>query len=378
VRIGGTGPAPWTGARRSLGPGRRRAVHADGRAAGRSTSPASPARTKGNLTVPSTLTLAKALNAGLRAAMTADEKVVVMGEDVGRLGGVFRITDGLLADFGETRVIDTPLAESAIIGTAIGMAMRGFRPVCEIQFDGFVYPAFNQIVTQLAKIHYRTRGRVRLPVTVRIPFGGGIGAVEHHSESPEAYFCHTAGLKVVACSTPGDAHTMIRQAVAADDPVIFLEPKRRYWDKEDVRTGAPLSTATPLHMSRVVRAGDDATLVAYGPMVRTCLDAAAAMAGEGRELEVIDLRTLSPLDLGPVLTSVRRTGRCVVVHEAPSNVSLSAEIAARVTEAAFYSLEAPVLRVTGCDTPYPPSRLEEHYLPDVDRILDAIDRSFQY
>ncbi|WP_416210951.1 alpha-ketoacid dehydrogenase subunit beta [Frankia sp. Cr2] len=326
----------------------------------------------------STLTLAKALNTGLRTAMAADDKVVVMGEDVGRLGGVFRITEGLLADFGEARVIDTPLAESAIIGTAIGMAMRGFRPVCEIQFDGFVYPAFDQIVTQLAKIHYRTRGRVRVPVTVRIPFGGGIGAVEHHSESPEAYFCHTAGLKVVACSSPTDAHTMIQQAVAADDPVIFFEPKRRYWEKGDVETDEPLAGAIPLHTSRVVRTGDDATLVAYGPMVRTCLDAATAMADEGRELEVIDLRTLSPLDLTPVLASVRRTGRCVVVHEAPSNVSLSAEIAARVSEAAFYSLEAPVLRVTGYDTPYPPARLEEHYLPDVDRVLDAVDRSFQY
>ncbi|WP_250284524.1 MULTISPECIES: alpha-ketoacid dehydrogenase subunit beta [unclassified Frankia] len=327
---------------------------------------------------PSTLTLAKALNAGLRAAMEDDPRVVVMGEDVGRLGGVFRVTDGLLADFGEDRVIDTPLAESAIIGTAIGLAMRGFRPVCEIQFDGFVYPAFDQIVTQLAKMHYRTRGRVHLPVTVRIPFGGGIGAVEHHSESPEAYFCHTAGLKVVACSNPVDAHTMIRQAVAADDPVIFFEPKRRYWEKAEVTTGLPLSTATPLHVSRVVRTGEDATLVAYGPMVRTCLDAAAVMAEEGRELEVIDLRTLSPLDLSPVFASVRRTGRLVVVHEAPSNVSLSAEIAARVTEKAFYSLEAPVLRVTGYDTPYPPSRLEEHYLPDVDRVLDAVDRSFDY
>ncbi|AEH11720.1 MULTISPECIES: alpha-ketoacid dehydrogenase subunit beta [Frankiaceae] len=326
----------------------------------------------------STLTLAKALNAGLRTAMDDDPRVVVMGEDVGRLGGVFRITDGLLADFGEERVIDTPLAESAIIGTAIGLAMRGFRPVCEIQFDGFVYPAFDQIVTQLAKMYYRTRGRVRLPVTVRIPCGGGIGAVEHHSESPEAYFCHTAGLKVVACSNPVDAHTMIRQAVATDDPVIFFEPKRRYWDKAEVTTGLPLSAAAPLHVSRVVRPGDDATLVAYGPMVRTCLDAAAVMAEEGRELEVIDLRTLSPLNLSPVFASVRRTGRLVVVHEAPSNVSLSAEIAARVTEKAFYSLEAPVLRVTGYDTPYPPSRLEERYLPDVDRVLDAVDRSFSY
>jgi pyruvate dehydrogenase E1 component beta subunit len=326
----------------------------------------------------STLTLAKALNSGLRSAMAANERIVVMGEDVGRLGGVFRVTDGLQDAFGADRVIDTPLAESAIIGTAIGLAMRGFRPVCEIQFDGFVYPAFDQIVSQLAKMRYRSGGRVALPVTVRIPFGGGIGAVEHHSESPEAYFCHTAGLRVVSCSNPADANTMIRQAVASDDPVIFFEPKRRYWDKAEIDPDAPLDAAPPLHASRTVRAGADATLVAYGPMVRTCLDAADAMAEEGRSLEVIDLRSLSPLDLDPVLASVRRTGRCVVVHEAPSNVSVSAEIAARVSEDAFYSLEAPVLRVTGFDTPYPPSRLEEHYLPDVDRILDAVDRSLAF
>jgi pyruvate dehydrogenase E1 component beta subunit len=332
------------------------------------------------------MTLAGALNDGLRAAMEADPKVVLMGEDVGRLGGVFRVTDGLRARFGEKRVIDTPLAESAIIGTAIGLAMRGFRPVCEIQFDGFVYPAFDQIVSNLAKLHYRSSGLVRMPVTIRIPVGGGIGAVEHHSESPEAYFCHTAGLKVVTCSNPTDARLMIQQAVAADDPVVFLEPKRRYWEKAEVDVGQPAGDAAPaargpapLFSSRVVRPGADATLVGYGPMVRTCLDAALlAEAEDGRSLEVVDLRTLSPLDLDPVVESVRRTGRLVVVHEAPSNVSVSAEVAARVTEQAFYSLEAPVLRVTGFDTPYPPSRLEETYLPDVDRILDAVDRTFTY
>ena len=326
-----------------------------------------------------TLTLAKAINSGLRAAMDADPKVVVMGEDVGKLGGVFRVTDGLQTTFGEDRVIDTPLAESAIVGTAIGMAMRGFRPVCEIQFDGFVFPAFDQIVTQLAKLHYRSRGKVRVPVTIRIPFGGGIGAVEHHSESPEAYFCHTAGLRVVACSNPNDAHLMIRQAVASDDPVVFFEPKRRYWETGDVDLGVALDDSVDLHTSKVVRTGSDATLVAYGPMVQTCLDAADVAADhDGRRLEVIDLRSLSPLDLRPVLDSVRRTGRCVVVHEAPSNVSVSAEVAARVSEAAFYSLEAPVLRVTGFDTPYPPSRLEDYYLPDADRILDAVDRAFEF
>jgi 2-oxoisovalerate dehydrogenase E1 component subunit beta len=323
-----------------------------------------------------TLTIGKALNEGLRKALERDPKVVIMGEDVGKLGGVFRITDGLQKDFGEQRVIDTPLAESGIIGTAIGLAIRGYRPVCEIQFDGFVYPGFDQIVCQVAKMHYRSRGNLRVPMVIRIPFGGGIGAVEHHSESPEAYFAHTAGLKVVSCSGPSDAYTMIQQAIAVDDPVVFLEPKRRYWEKGEVDTSAPLTDAAPLFASRVLRPGTDATVVAYGPMVRTALDAAGAAADEGKDLEVIDLRTLSPLDLAPVYASVRRTGRLVVVHEAPRNVGLAAEIAARVTEECFYSLESPVLRVTGFDIPYPPARVEEEYLPDLDRVLDAVDRSF--
>ncbi|MEW2384103.1 alpha-ketoacid dehydrogenase subunit beta [Micromonospora sp. NPDC047707] len=323
-----------------------------------------------------TLTLGKALNVGLRKALENDPKVVIMGEDVGKLGGVFRITDGLQKDFGDQRVIDTPLAESGIIGTAIGLAIRGYRPVCEIQFDGFVYPAYDQIVSQVAKMHYRSRGKLRIPMVIRIPFGGGIGAVEHHSESPEAYFAHTAGLKVVSCSNPQDAYAMIQQAIASDDPIVFLEPKRRYWEKGPVEVDAPLGDAYPLHAARVARPGTDATLLAYGPMVRTCLDAATAAAEDGRELEVIDLRTLSPLDLGVVYESVRRTGRAVVVHEAPSNVGLGAEIAARITEECFYSLESPVLRVTGFDTPYPAARVEEEYLPDLDRVLDAVDRTF--
>jgi len=320
-------------------------------------------------------TLGKALNEGLRKAMEADGKALIMGEDVGKLGGVFRVTDGLQKDFGEDRVIDTPLAESGIIGTAIGLALRGYRPICEIQFDGFVYPGFDQIVSQLAKMHYRSSGAVRLPVTIRIPFGGGIGAVEHHSESPEAYFAHTAGLKVAACSNPLDAYFMIQQAVASDDPVVFFEPKRRYWEKADVDTGG---APDPLHLARIVRPGTDATLVAYGPMVKTALDAAAAAEADGRDLEVIDLRSLSPLDLDTVLGSVRRTTRCIVVHEAPGSLGMGAEIAARVTEEAFYSLEAPVLRVTGFDTPYPASRLEEEFLPDLDRVLDAVDRSLAF
>ena len=321
------------------------------------------------------VTMAKALNHGLRAAMERDPKVLVMGEDVGKLGGVFRITDGLQKDFGEQRVLDTPLAESGIIGTAIGLAIRGYRPVCEIQFDGFVFPGFDQIVSQLAKLRYRSQGRVPMPVVVRIPFGGGIGAVEHHSESPESYFAHAAGLKVVACSNPVDAYWMIQQAIECDDPVIFFEPKRRYWEKAEL--DAALSPP-PLFTSRVLREGSTATLAAYGPMVRTCLDAAVAAEADGHQLEVIDLRTLSPLDLGPVYDSVRRTGRLVVVSEAPSEASIAAEVAARVQQDCFYSLEAPVLRVTGFDTPYPPSRCEDHYLPDLDRVLDAVDRSLAW
>jgi 2-oxoisovalerate dehydrogenase E1 component beta subunit len=323
----------------------------------------------------STLTIGRALNEGLRRAMERDPKVLIMGEDVGKLGGVFRITDGLQKDFGEDRVIDTPLAESGIIGTAIGLSIRGYRPVCEIQFDGFVYPAYDQIVSQVAKMHYRSQGKVRLPMVIRIPFGGGIGAVEHHSESPEAYFAHTAGLKVVSCATPEDAYWMIQQSIESDDSIVFMEPKRRYWEKGEVNTDA---AARSLHESWVVRSGSDATVVAYGPMVRTALDAATAAEEDGRSLEVIDLRTLSPLDMAPVYDSVRRTGRLVVVHEAPGNLGLGAEIAARVTEQCFYSLEAPVLRVAGFDTPYPAARLEEEYLPDLDRVLDAVDRTFGF
>ncbi|GJF01766.1 alpha-ketoacid dehydrogenase subunit beta [Pseudonocardia sp. D17] len=318
------------------------------------------------------LTMAKALNDGLRKAMEADPRVLVMGEDVGKLGGVFRITDGLQKDFGEQRVLDTPLSESGIIGTAVGLAIRGFRPVCEIQFDGFVFPGYDQIVSQLAKVHFRSQGKVPMPVVVRIPFGGGIGAVEHHSESPESLFAHVAGLKVVACSNPSDAYWMIQQAIATDDPAIFFEPKRRYWEKAEVD---PDATPPPLLRSRVLREGTDVTVATYGPLVRTCLDASVAAAADGTSLEVIDLRALSPLDLAPVYDSVRRTGRLVVVSEAPSESSVTAEVAARVQQDCFHSLEAPVLRVTGFDTPYPPSKCEDDYLPDLDRVLDAVDRS---
>ncbi len=322
------------------------------------------------------VTLAKALNMGLRQAMEDDDKVLLMGEDVGRLGGVFRITDGLQKDFGEDRVIDSPLAESGIVGTAVGMALRGYRPVVEIQFDGFVYPAYDQIVCQVAKMRFRSKGRSPMPMVIRIPFGGGIGAVEHHSESPEAQFAHTPGLKVVACSNPVDGYWMIQQAIASDDPVIFLEPKRQYHaDKAELDVNA---TPEPLFTSRLVRTGEHCTVLAYGPTVKTALKAAQAAEADGTSLEVIDLRTLSPLDLDKVHESVRRTGRAVVVHEAHSNLGMGAELAARITEECFYSLEAPVLRVGGFDTPYPASRIEEEYLPDVDRLLDAVDRTLDF
>jgi pyruvate dehydrogenase E1 component beta subunit len=314
--------------------------------------------------------MAKAINGGLRKTLEDDPKVLIMGEDVGKLGGVFRVTDGLQKDFGDRRVFDTPLGEAGIIGTAVGLAIRGYRPICEIQFDGFVYPGFDQIVSQVAKLYNRSNGTLPMPITIRIPFGGGIGAVEHHSESPEAYFAHTAGLKVVACSNPSDAYWMIQQAVHSDDPVIFLEPKRRYWQKGEI-SSAPYS----LHEARIVQPGRDVTVVAYGPMVATALDAAAAASSS---VEVIDLRSLSPLDTETVLASVRRTGRLVVVHEASVSYGPGAELAARVQQQAFYSLEAPVLRVGGFDTPYPPSRVEEEWLPTADRILDAIDQALAY
>ena len=324
-----------------------------------------------------TITLGKALNTGLRRAMEDDPKVVLMGEDIGKLGGVFRITDGLQKDFGDERVIDTPLAESGIIGTAIGLAIRGYRPVCEIQFDGFVYPAYDQIVVQVAKMHYRSQGKVRLPIVIRIPFGGGIGAVEHHSESPEAYFAHTAGLKVVACANPDDAYWMIQQAIASDDPIVFFEPKRRYWEKGEVDLDAPLADAYPLHASRVVRPGHRRHR--RWRTGRWCAPRSTRPRRPPRTaatLEVIDLRYAVPAGHGPGLRLGAPDRPLRGRPRGPGNLGLGAEIAARVTEECFYSLEAPVLRVTGFDTPYPASRVEEEYLPDLDRVLDAVDRSF--
>jgi 2-oxoisovalerate dehydrogenase E1 component beta subunit len=316
-------------------------------------------------------TMAKALNAALRDAMADDERVIVFGEDVGQLGGVFRITDGLLADFGERRCFDTPLAEAGIAGFALGMAMSGLRPVVEMQFDAFAYPAFEQIVSHIAKIRNRTRGALSAPMVIRVPYAGGIGGVEHHSDSSEAYYAHTPGLKVVTPATVDDAYSLLREAINDPDPVVFLEPKRLYFSASDVRL--PVRTE-PFGRAVVRRAGRDATLVTYGPSVPVALAAAVAAAAENWDLEVVDLRTLVPFDDDTVMASVRRTGRCVVIQESPGFAGVGAEIAARVQERCFHFLAAPVLRVSGLDIPYPAPKLEHVHLPDVDRILDTVAR----
>ncbi|HYU57552.1 MAG TPA: alpha-ketoacid dehydrogenase subunit beta [Actinomycetota bacterium] len=320
------------------------------------------------------LTMASALNRALRDALAADERTLVLGEDVATLGGVFRITDGLEAEFGPERVFDTPLAESGIAGVSLGLALAGWRPVAEMQFDGFSYPALDQVISHVAKHRYRSRGTAPVPLVIRIPFAGGIGAAEHHSESPETYYAHTAGLKVVVPSSALDAYALLRASIEDPDPVVFLEPKSRYWSKE---TGEP-GPGLPIGRARVVRQGADCTVVAYGAMVARSLAAAERAAGRGLELEVLDLRSLVPLDVEALAESVRRTGRAVVVHEAPMTAGFGAEISARIMEEAFDHLEAPVARVTGWDTPYPPATLEQHYLPSVQRILRAVDRIVEY
>ncbi|SNS96414.1 pyruvate dehydrogenase E1 component beta subunit [Micrococcales bacterium KH10] len=330
--------------------------------------------------------LAKAINAALEAALSADPKVLLMGEDIGPLGGVFRVTADLATKFGEDRVVDTPLAESGIVGTAIGLALRGYRPVCEIQFDGFIFPAFDQITTQLAKLHARSRGRLTVPVVIRVPYGGGIGAVEHHSESPEALFAHTAGLRVVSPANPADAFVMLQEAIACPDPVLFFEPKGQYWAKGDVdlsagpyATGQSVATQfDTLNTAKVVREGTDVTLIGYGPTVVTALKVAQSAAAEGTSIEVIDLRAISPIDFPTLIESVQKTGRCVVVHEAPVFFGAGAEIAARLTQECFYHLEAPVARVGGFHTPYPPAKIEHDYLPGLERVMDAIDSVLAY
>ncbi|MHA6630989.1 alpha-ketoacid dehydrogenase subunit beta [Pseudonocardia sichuanensis] len=314
--------------------------------------------------------MAQAINRALRDAMTADDSVVVFGEDVGPLGGVFRVTDGLTRDFGEARCFDTPLAESGIVGMAVGMAMNSMRPVVEMQFDAFAYPAFEQIASHVAKFANRTRGRMRLPMVIRIPYAGGIGGVEHHCDSSEAYYAHTPGLTVVAPATNADAYGLLRAAIEWPDPVVFLEPKKHYFSKEEVDVDAAVP---PIGRAVVRRTGRDATLIAYGPSVPVALAAAEQAAAEGRDVGVVDLRSIVPFDDETVCAEVVRTGRAVVVAEAPGFASVASEVVARVTERCFHHLEAPVRRVTGFDVPYPPPKLEQHHLPGVDRVLDAVD-----
>ena len=323
------------------------------------------------------VTMAKALNRALADSLREDERVLVFGEDVARLGGVFRITEGLQAEFGSGRVFDTPLAEAAIAGASVGLCIAGWRPVSEMQFDGFSYPALDQVISHIAKYRFRSRGRQGMPLVIRIPYAGGIGAAEHHSESPETYYAHTAGLKGVVPSSPIDAYHLLRASIADPDPVIFLEPKSRYWSKEsgDLQDG---QTDVPLGLARIVRHGDDVTVIAYGAMVARSVQAAEAAARNDVDVEVIDLRSLVPLDLNALSESVRRTGRAVVVHEAPMTLGFGAEVAARLMEDAFDHLEAPVIRVTGWDIPYPPATVENAYLPTIPRILDAIDRVVSY
>ncbi|MES1170931.1 MAG: alpha-ketoacid dehydrogenase subunit beta [Actinomycetota bacterium] len=338
----------------------------------------------GDTTTPATMTLAGAINAGLRAAMERDPKVLLMGEDIGALGGVFRVTDGLFKDFGGDRVMDTPLAESGIVGTAIGLAMRGYTPVVEIQFDGFIFPAYDQITTSLAKLHNRSGGAINVPVVIRVPYAGGIGAIEHHSESPEVLFAHTPGLRVCTPATPQDGYDMIQQAIASPDPVLFFEPKARYWDKGEVspdrvaaqlsQPDGPIAGTLEMGKARVAREGADVTLVAYGPTVRLALQAADVAAEDGVSAEVIDLRSLSPLDSDAVVASAKKTGRVVVIHEANMTYGSGAEISARVSEQAFFHLHAPVLRVGGFHAQYPGAKYEHEYLPNIDRVLDAVDR----
>jgi 2-oxoisovalerate dehydrogenase E1 component beta subunit len=321
------------------------------------------------------VTMVQALNRALRDSLAGDERVLVFGEDVGKLGGVFRVTDKLQDEFGQKRVFDTPLAESGIAGVSLGLALAGWRPVAEMQFDGFSYPALDQVISHIAKYRYRTRGRQGVPVVIRIPFAGGVGAAEHHSESPETYYAHTAGLKVVVPSTPLDAYNLLRRSIADPDPVIFFEPKSRYWSKE---SGELPADGLPIGKAREVREGSDCTIVTYGAMVARSLQAAGKLAEGGTECAVVDLRTLVPLDIEALGDSVRRTGRAVVVHEAPLTLGMGAEIAARIMEEAFDYLEAPVVRVTGWDTPYPPATLEQHYVPSVERIARAVRRTIEY
>lgn len=311
--------------------------------------------------------LVEAINRGLWEEMERDPTVLILGEDVGREGGVFRVTDGLRAAFGPQRVVDTPLAESGIVGVALGMAIKGLRPVAEIQFEGFVPPAMDQVISHVSRIRNRSRGRYTAPMVIRFPYGGGIHAPEHHSDSNEAFFAHIPGLKVVIPSTPYDAKGLIVSAIRDPDPVIFMEPKRIY---RAIREEVPDGQYTiPIGQARLVREGGDITVICWGAMVREVLRAAEMAEKEGVMAEVIDLRTISPMDEETFLASVRKTHRALIVHEAPRTCGLGAEISARINERAILHLEAPVERVTGFDTVFPLSKLEEHYLPSPERIL---------
>jgi pyruvate dehydrogenase E1 component beta subunit len=320
-------------------------------------------------------TMVAALNQALRDSLRDDERSLVLGEDVGKLGGVFRVTDGLQDEFGPERVFDTPLAEAAIAGVSLGLSLAGWHPVAEMQFDGFSYPALDQIISHVAKYRMRTRGRQPVPMVVRIPFAGGYGGAEHHNDSPESYYVHTAGLKVVTPSSPLDAYSLLVQSIADPDPVIFFEPKSRYWSKE---SGELSGDGLPIGRARVLREGDDCVIVSYGAMVARSLQAADRLAEEGTECAVLDLRSLVPLDLQTLGETVRSRGRAVVVHEAPMTLGMGAEIVARIVEDCFDHLEAPVLRVAGYDVPYPPATIEQHYVPSVDRIVRAVERTVSY
>jgi len=316
------------------------------------------------------LNMVEAINQALAEEMARDPAIIILGEDVGQLGGVFRVTDGLWQKFGPHRVMDTPLAESGIVGVSLGLAVGGFKPVAEIQFDGFVPPALDQIMSHLSRYRTRSRGRFSLPVVIRFPYGAGIHAPEHHSESPEAILAHTPGLKVVIPATPAEAKGLLISALRDPDPVVFMEPKRLYRAiREEVPEG---DYAIPLGVARVVREGGQVTVVAWGAMVREALRAAEEVAAEGISAEVIDVRTISPLDDQTIAASVKKTGRVVIVHEAPRTCGLAAEIMARLNELAFLSLAAPPERVTGFDTVVPLLKLEEHYLPDAPRLSRAI------
>ncbi|MFJ5698008.1 alpha-ketoacid dehydrogenase subunit beta [Arthrobacter sp. NPDC093139] len=322
-----------------------------------------------------TLSMQQALNRALDEILTENPRAVVFGEDCGRLGGVFRITDGLQAKHGGNRVFDTPLAESGILGMSAGLAMAGYHPIPEVQFDGFAYPAINQIVCQIARLNYRSRGALPMPITLRVPSFGGIRAPEHHGESLEALFAHVPGLKVVSPSNPHEAYHLLKYAAMRPDPVIFMEPKSRYWQKGDVDLSAAGVAPTG---AKVMREGRHVTLVAWGAMVARCLQVADLAAEDGIDVEILDLRWLKPIDAAALVTSVRKTRRAVVVHEAPLTSGLGAEVAQLVTQGCFDTLKAPVERVTGFDVPYPSGDLEDEYIPNIDRILFGIQRVLEY